>query len=75
MQRSCKQDSEKKATEGGERERVRGEGRRSRWLEKKDVGGKTRRGRVQLPKAASSSTTSYDEVSTLKSRTEIVSLF
>lgn len=74
MQRSCKQDSEKKATEGGERE-SEGEGRRSRWLEKKDVGGKTRRGRVQLPKAASSSTTSYDEVSTLKSRTEIVSLF
>lgn len=32
-------------------------------------------GRVQLPKAASSSTTSYDKVSTLKSRTEIVSLF
>ena len=50
MQRSCKQDREKKAKEGEEREREREKGRgRSRWL-KKDVAGKTRRGTCTVTK-------------------------
>ncbi|KAK1128935.1 hypothetical protein K0M31_020071 [Melipona bicolor] len=60
-QRSWRQDDEKKATKEGKRGIDRG------WL-KKDVVGKMRRGRVQLPKAEANSSTSDDKVSTLKSR-------